>query len=77
MARSKSSIKPRKKPVQNRSGHTVDAIFEATVQVLLALGPDKLTTTKVADRAGVSVGTLYQYFGDKRSLLHGVLERLC
>ena len=70
-----SSLSPRKKPVQDRSAQTVTIIFEATVQVLLALGPEKLTTTKVADRAGVSVGTLYQYFSDKQSLLAAVLKK--
>ncbi|OUS32430.1 hypothetical protein A9Q99_01020 [Gammaproteobacteria bacterium 45_16_T64] len=50
-------------------------MFEATIQVLLSQGPSKLTTTKIADRAGVSVGTLYQYFGDKQSLISSVLEK--
>lgn len=68
-------LKPRKKPVQSRSAFTVDAIFEASIQVLLAEGPERLTTTKVAECAGVSVGTLYQYFADKDSLLAGVLEK--
>lgn len=68
-------LKPRKKPVQSRSAFTVDAIFEACIQVLLAEGPERLTTTKVAECAGVSVGTLYQYFADKDSLLAGVLEK--
>ena len=67
-------LKPRKKPVQARSAFTVNAIFEGCIQVLLVEGPERLTTTKVAERAGVSVGTLYQYFGDKQSLLAGVLE---
>ena len=75
MKKDNDRLKPRKIPVQSRSAHTVDAIFEATIQVLLALGVEKLTTTKVADRAGVSVGSLYQYFGDKQSLLSAVLER--
>lgn len=75
MLQKNKRLKPRKIPVQNRSAHTVDAILEATIQVLLALGPDKLTTTKVADRAGVSVGTLYQYFGDKQGLLAAVTEQ--
>lgn len=75
MERKTQSLKPRKKPVQARSAFTVDAIFEGTIQVLLAEGPERLTTTKVAECAGVSVGTLYQYFSDKRGLLAGVLER--
>jgi AcrR family transcriptional regulator len=53
----------------------VDAILSATIQVLLAEGQERLTTTRVADRAGVSVGTLYQYFPNKQALLRAVLER--
>lgn len=45
------------------------ALIEATLQVLLREGYAKLTTTRVAERAGVSVGTLYQYFPDKRALV--------
>lgn len=69
------SLKPRKTPVQARSAVTVDAIFEATIQVLLDGGLERLTTTRVAERAGVSVGTLYQYFPNKEALLAGALER--
>lgn len=69
------TLEPRKMPVQARSTVTVEAIYEATIQVLLAVGPDRLTTTRVAERAGVSVGTLYQYFPNKQSLLLSVLER--
>jgi AcrR family transcriptional regulator len=53
----------------------VDAICEATIQVLLSVGKERLTTTKVAARAGVSVGTLYQYFPNKSSLLQAVLRK--
>jgi AcrR family transcriptional regulator len=53
----------------------VDAIFEATIQVLLADGLQGLTTTRVAERAGVSVGTLYQYFPNKHALLYAVLAQ--
>jgi len=53
----------------------VDAILEATVQVLLDAGKERLTTTRVALRAGVSVGTLYQYFPNKSALLKAVLLR--
>jgi AcrR family transcriptional regulator len=51
----------------------VEAISEATIQVLLSHGADRLTTTRVAERAGVSVGTLYQYYPKKQSLLFAVL----
>ena len=66
---------PRKSPVQARSAASVDAILEATIQVLLKVGKERLTTTRVAERAGVSVGTLYQYFPNKSALLRAVLRR--
>ena len=68
-------LNPRKKPIQSRSGVTVDAICEATIQVLLSHGLTRLTTTRVAERAGVSVGTLYQYFPNKEALLFAILQR--
>lgn len=69
-----STFQPRKTPVQARSTVTVEAICEAAIQVLLSHGADKLTTTRVAERAGVSVGTLYQYYPNKVSLLAAVFE---
>jgi AcrR family transcriptional regulator len=54
---------------------TVDAIFEATIQLLLTDGLHRLTTTRVADRAGVSVGTMYQYFPNKQALIYALNER--
>ena len=68
-------LKPRKTPTQNRSRVTVDAIFEATIQVLLKGGMQGLTTTRVAERAGVSVGTMYQYFPNKQALVYALNER--
>jgi AcrR family transcriptional regulator len=73
--RSKVVLEPRRSPVQARSAASVDAILEATVQVLLQVGKERLTTTRVASRAGVSVGTLYQYFPNKGALLQAVLRR--
>ena len=70
----RSDLQPRKKPVQARSAVTVEAISEAAIQVLLSNGVERLTTTRVAERAGVSVGTLYQYYPNKESLLFAVLE---
>jgi AcrR family transcriptional regulator len=68
-------LEPRKSPVQARSAASVDAILEATIQVLLDVGKQRLTTTRVASRAGVSVGTLYQYFPNKSALLKAALKR--
>ena len=68
-------VHPRKTPQQSRSVATVEAIYIATIQVLLSHGAERLTTVHVAQRAGVSVGTLYQYFPNKQALLFAVLER--
>lgn len=76
MAReSLGQLKARKQPRQARAKATVDAIFEATIQVLLSDGLSRLTTTRVAERAGVSVGTMYQYFPQKQALLFALLAR--
>ncbi len=68
-------LQARKKPRQARSASTIDAIFEATIQVLIKEGTHRLTTTRVAARAGVSVGTMYWYFPRKQALLYTVNER--
>lgn len=69
------SLSSRRSPSQSRSVVTVNAVFEASIQVLLKEGMQRLTTTRVAERAGVSVGTLYQYYPNKLALLNAVLER--
>ena len=68
-------LKPRKTPRQMRSAVTVEAIHTATIQVLLSDGVGRLTTTRVAERAGVSVGTMYQYYPNKQALLFAIVER--
>jgi AcrR family transcriptional regulator len=73
--RSQGRLKPRKLPVQSRSQATIEAIFDATIQVLLAGGARALTTNRIAERAGVSVGTLYQYFPGKEALLYELVRR--
>jgi AcrR family transcriptional regulator len=74
MQLARAPLEPRKTPVQARSAASVSAILEATIQVLLDVGKEQLTTTRVAARAGVSVGTLYQYFPNKSALLQAVLK---
>ncbi|MBE7211171.1 MAG: TetR/AcrR family transcriptional regulator [Gluconacetobacter diazotrophicus] len=67
-------LKPRKSPVQARSAVTVEALHVATIQVLTTAGLKGCTTTRVAARAGVSVGTLYQYYPNRDALLAGLLS---
>lgn len=60
---------PRRAPRQERSQQTVDAILTATRQLVGECGIEALTTNGVARRAGVSIGSLYQYFPSKRALI--------
>lgn len=61
-------LKPRKEPIQKRSMATVSAILEGAAQVLERHGTDGFTTNAIAKQAGVSVGTLYQYYPDKNAV---------
>lgn len=67
--------RPRKQPSQARARKTVEAIIEATARILEAQGHDGFTTNAVAERAGVSIGTLYQYFPNKDALLGALIDR--
>ncbi|MBB3121541.1 AcrR family transcriptional regulator [Massilia violacea] len=62
-------ISSRRKPKQARSTELVAAILEAAIQVLAKEGVRRFTTTRVAERAGVSIGSVYQYFPNKASIL--------
>lgn len=66
---SKPRISARKMPKQERSEQLVAAILEAAVHVLREQGARRFTTARVADRAGVSIGSLYQYFPNKEAIL--------
>jgi AcrR family transcriptional regulator len=66
---------PRKEPRQERARATVDAILSATARVLVKEGYDHASTNKIADAAGVSVGSLYQYFPSKEALVAALIER--
>lgn len=70
-----SSTKPRKQPKQARSREMVEMILTATARVLVREGYEGTTTNRVAEVAGVSVGSLYQYFPNKESLLATLMER--
>lgn len=66
---------PRKKPRQERSAATVDAILDATARVLCRTGYDRASTNRIAIAAGVSIGSLYQYFPSKEALVAALAER--
>ena len=68
------STKPRKEPGQERARFTFDAILEAAARILRTEGPGHLTTNRIADVAGVSVGSLYQYFPNKDAILGRLVE---
>jgi AcrR family transcriptional regulator len=65
----------RKQPQQARAQETVRAILEATVQILDREGLDAATTTRIAEVAGVSIGSLYQYFSHKDAILSALQDR--
>jgi AcrR family transcriptional regulator len=74
MAR-KLQTNPRKSASQERSRLTVDALLEATARVLMKEGYDRASTNKIAAVAGVSIGSLYQYFPSKEALVAAVIDR--
>lgn len=68
-------VKNRRNPRQARAQATVEAIQQATLQILEAEGLARLTTNRIAERAGVSIGTLYQYFADRDAILAAIGQR--
>lgn len=67
--RPQAQIATRKEPKQARSTELVAAILEAAIQVLAKEGAPRFTTARVAEKAGVSVGSVYQYFPNKAAIL--------
>ena len=68
-------LKPRKTPSQERARATVEAILEAAAYILVRDGWEKFTTNSVAERAGVNIGSLYQYFPNKESIVAELQRR--
>jgi len=66
---------PRKSASQERSRLTVDALLEATARILVREGFDKASTNRIAEVAGVSIGSLYQYFPSKEALVAALIDR--
>ena len=65
----------RRKPVQQRSAQRVERMLEACASLIEELGYDGVTTTLIAERAGVAVGSLYQFFPDKRAVVQALTLR--
>lgn len=74
VVRRADQFRPRKRPVQARSQRTVDAVLKAAAQVFTRRGYAGATTNHIAERAGVSVGSLYEYFPSKDALLVALME---
>jgi AcrR family transcriptional regulator len=75
VAAQKPQEKRRRKPSQERSRESVDVIIEASAQVLQEYGYKGATTNRIAERAGVSVGTLYQYFNNKDEIFDALIQQ--
>jgi AcrR family transcriptional regulator len=71
----KMRTNPRKSASQKRSHFTVNALLEATARILVREGFDKASTNRIAEVAGVSVGSLYQYFPSKEALVAALIDR--
>lgn len=70
-----TSVPLRKQPVQQRSAKRVEQMLEACAALIDELGYDGVTTTLIAERAGVAVGSLYQFFPDKRAVVQALTKR--
>ncbi|MEA5126267.1 TetR/AcrR family transcriptional regulator [Xanthomonas floridensis] len=71
----KTALKPRKIPAQARSRATVDAIVQAATYILTKVGWDGLTTNAIAERAGVNIASLYQFFPNKQAIIAELQRR--
>jgi len=72
---SKRRLSPRKTPRQERSRATVEALLEATTDILIREGYTALTTNRIAERAGVNIASLYQYFPGKDAIVAELRSR--
>ena len=69
--------KPRKSPAQSRSRATVEAILDAAAHILLTQGIGAASTNRIAGKAGVSIGSLYQYFPNKTAHCAAAMPNRC
>lgn len=75
MGKSPSKLSPRKIPAQARSRATVDAIIQAATYILAERGWEGFTTNAIAERAGVNIGSLYQFFPNKQAVIAELQHR--
>ena len=68
-------LTPRKQPKQARAQATIEAILEAAARILVQDGIEAASTNHIAERAGISVGSLYQYFPSKEAVIYALVER--
>ncbi len=73
--RESARVQRRKEPRQDRAKNTVEKLLDVTEQLLEEIGLDGVTTILIAERAGLSVGTLYEYFPNKHSILFALASR--
>lgn len=66
---------PRRAPVQARSRQRIEDILEITAALVDELGPDEVTTTLIAERLGISVGSIYNYFTDRSAVFDAIVAR--
>ncbi len=66
--------RPRRSPVQKRSRETVKAILQAAAEVLIAGGYENATTNRIAERAGIGIGSLYHYFPNKEAIFAALTD---
>jgi AcrR family transcriptional regulator len=67
---------PRKLPTQSRAQATVEALLTATARILVQEGYDRASTNRIAEAAGISIGSLYQYFPNKEALVAELVEEM-
>ena len=70
-----NGISLRRTPTQDRSERLMRRIVDSAAELIGADGPDSVTTTRIADHAGVSIGSIYRYFGDREAVFEAVLGR--
>ncbi|WP_156771773.1 TetR/AcrR family transcriptional regulator [Labrys sp. WJW] len=75
LEKARAEVLPRRAPVQQRSRERLDRILAVATELIGARGSDQLKMGEVAEQAGISIGSLYQYFPDKSAIIRSLAER--